>query len=269
MKLKAIYEDETEIPSAYKDLYILRGGKWVIDGIEGMKTDADVHRVKSALEAEQQAHKATKDKYAVLGDKDPIDILKQLDQVDELSILAEKGKGDEEKLNSLVEARVNTIKAQNERVVNQLQEKLNNLEKENQTFKEQIRTETLHKQITEAAKKAGVREINIEDAVLYCERYLDIAPDGSVVTKEAAGITPGLDAETFVKELRGKRGWWDNDVSGGLNGGKVGFGGSGNPWSEKSWNLTEQGRILRENPKQAEMLANAAGKKLAGDSPSL
>lgn len=46
------------------------------------------------------------------------------------------------------------------------------------------------------------------------------------------------------------------------NGGGGGGGGSSNPWSEKHWNLTEQGKIAQENPALAKRLANAEGKTL-------
>ena len=35
-----------------------------------------------------------------------------------------------------------------------------------------------------------------------------------------------------------------------------------NPFAKESWNMTEQGKLLRENPEQARQLASAAGFKL-------
>ena len=42
-------------------------------------------------------------------------------------------------------------------------------------------------------------------------------------------------------------------------GGAGAGGGTTNPWKKETYNLTEQGRILKENPVQAKQLASAAG----------
>ena len=41
-----------------------------------------------------------------------------------------------------------------------------------------------------------------------------------------------------------------------------GTAGGSNPWADTSFNLTEQGKIIRDNPQLAQTLAQAAGKKL-------
>lgn len=46
------------------------------------------------------------------------------------------------------------------------------------------------------------------------------------------------------------------------NGGSSGSGGVSNPFAKETFNLTEQGRMLKENPAQARELAAAAGYKL-------
>ncbi len=46
------------------------------------------------------------------------------------------------------------------------------------------------------------------------------------------------------------------------NGGSGGSGGVSNPFAKETFNLTEQGRMLKENPAQARELAAAAGYKL-------
>lgn len=50
------------------------------------------------------------------------------------------------------------------------------------------------------------------------------------------------------------------DQGGGYNpAGGQGAGGTNNPWKKESYNLTEQGRILKTDPAQAKQLAAAAG----------
>jgi hypothetical protein len=45
-------------------------------------------------------------------------------------------------------------------------------------------------------------------------------------------------------------------------GGSGGAGGTNNPWKKETYNLTEQGKLLRKDPVQAKQLAAAAGVKL-------
>lgn len=43
---------------------------------------------------------------------------------------------------------------------------------------------------------------------------------------------------------------------------KFTFDKDGNPFAKETWNMTEQGKMFRENPEQARQLAAAAGVKL-------
>lgn len=258
--LKAIYETQEEIPSQYVDLFELRGGKWALVKIEGLSTEANVLRLQTALTAEKQTRKDLEAKLNLLGDRSVEEILADLDRIPILEAKIKGGTGEDE-VNAIVEARVKVATAQFSR-------QLANVEKERDTFKQQNEELTssakqakIEKAIIDAAKKAGVREINIDDAVLYCSRVLDVLDDGSIVTKDNAGVVPGLDPLTLLQDMRGKRGWWDADASGQLKPGDPARGGV-NPWKKDTWNLTQQSEILKRDRPLAVRMAAAAGIKL-------
>ena len=63
MKLKLVVEKLDEIDSKYHDLYTEKDGKYEFTGVEGIKTQADIDRLQTALTKERADHKSTKEKY--------------------------------------------------------------------------------------------------------------------------------------------------------------------------------------------------------------
>ena len=55
MALKAIYERAEEIPEAYRALFTERDGRYELTGVAGMKTEADVARLRKSLTDERSA----------------------------------------------------------------------------------------------------------------------------------------------------------------------------------------------------------------------
>ena len=71
VKLKTIYDKQEEIPEGFGELYAERNGKFELTAVEGVKTQADIDRVQTALVKERADHKAVKDKLVAFGDVDP------------------------------------------------------------------------------------------------------------------------------------------------------------------------------------------------------
>src|SRR4051812_28393965 len=122
MAIKAVVKKEdfeTEVAEKYRDLYTEKNGQMELTGVEGMKTDADVGRIQSALEKERKDHKETKKKWEVLGDRKPDEVVTALDRIPELEAAAE-GKLDEKKINTIVESRISAKTGPLERTIKQL-----------------------------------------------------------------------------------------------------------------------------------------------------
>jgi len=86
------------LDAAFHSLYTEQSdGSFLLTGVEGMKTQSDIDKVTQALIKERGDHKATKAKFELLGDQDPVDLLAQLDRIKELEAAA-GGKIDETEL---------------------------------------------------------------------------------------------------------------------------------------------------------------------------
>lgn len=268
MSLKAILESLDNVPEHFHELYTEKNGRWELTGIEGVKTQADVDRLQSALSKERNDHKVTRERYAVLGERNPDEILTILDRIPELEAAA-AGKIDDEKLNEMVEGRIKTKLAPVEREKAGLLAKVTELTGAVEQYQLRERTRSIHDEVRRAATASKVLPEALEDALMLAERVFEVDEDGRVVAKDGVGCTPGVDPAVWLTELQSKRPhWWGPSHGGGAQGNNRGGAGGSNPWSAESWNMTEQGRILMENRARAEQLAKSAGTTIGGPRPA-
>ena len=266
--LKAILDSLEGVEPHFHSLYTERNGKYELTGIEGVKTQADIDRLQTALTKERNDHKTLKDRVSLFGDRKPEDIIAALDRIPELEAAA-KGNLDEGKLNEIVEGRIKSRLAPIERQAQTLQQQLS----EANASLEMLRTKDSLRIVTDAvrgaASKLKVVDSAVEDVTLLAERLFTIDETGAVVTKDNVGVTPGISADVWLTDMQAKRPhWWGPSQGGGAGGNRGGISGVTNPWSKDAWNLTEQGRIYKENSSKAEQLAKAAGTTIGGPKPA-
>lgn len=270
MPLKALYTSQDEIPETFRELYEERGGQYHLTKIEGIKTDADVSRVQRALDAEKQAHGQIKTQFTTfLGDRKLEDVQAILDRVPELEAAA-AGNLDEEKINGIVEGRINSKLAPVARERDQLKTQLSEKDQTIAKYEARERTRTIGDAVREAAVGAKVVDTAQEDVLILADRVFEIDESGNVVTKDGVGVTPGLDAKAWLSEMQNKRPhWWPPSSGGGANGGGGG-GFADNPWAADSWNMTKQGEVLRTKGRDtADRMAKAAGTSVGGPKPAV
>lgn len=250
------------IPAQFHELYTQSGDKFIATGITGVKTQADIDRIQGALTKERNDHKAIKQKFAPLLDRDITEVVADLDRIPELEAAA-SGKVDDKAIERIVTSRLAPIN----RELEQTKVKLTEQTQLNQTLEQGITTRTVTDAVRDAALKAKVTPDAIDDVLLYADRVFHVE-NGQVVTKDGVGITPGLDPAAWITDMQPKRPhWWPASVGGGAGGGNS-FGGASNPWSAKSWNMTEQARMYRENPDLAGQMAKLAGTSIGGPKPT-
>ena len=279
MALKAVHESLDEIPDEYRTLYTEKSGKYELTGIQGVKTQADVDRLSEAIKAERAETAKVKSQLSAWGDLNHEDVLKKLDRIPELEAAA-KGKLDENQIEEIVTRRVNgTIKSQ----LSPLERKISTLEKEreelrssNDAWTQKDRTRKIRDTVRRELTSQKITDAEIHDDVfLWADRVFEVREDdGSIVTRDGVGVTPGLDPGGWLSEMQSrKRHWWGETVGGGsagTNGRGVvpGFSGK-NPFSAEHWNMTEQSRVYREMGRErCEQLAKAAGTTLGGQRPA-
>ena len=266
--LKAIMDSLDGLSADIAALYTERNGKFELAGIEGVKTQADVDRLQSALTKERTDHKGLKDKLTLLGDRKIEDVVTLLDKIPELEAAA-KGNIDDAKLNELVEGRIKSRTAPLERELSTLKTQLTESNTLVAQFQGEKRQRTVGDAIRSAASKLKVVDTAIEDVILLGERVFDIDEGGAIVTKDGVGVTPGIGAEAWLTDMQAKRPhWWGPSVGGGSAGNRGGAGGVVNPWGKDSWNMTQQAAVYKESPEKAAQLAKAAGTSVGGPRPA-
>ncbi len=271
MKLKLSYEKREDVPDGYEELYDEVDGKFVLTGVEGMKTDADITRLQTSLTNERKEHKATKAKLTAYDGLDPDEVRTKLDTIEELEakVAASTGKTDDAAIERLVESRVKRVLAPVERERDTLKAKLAETGQEVETLKTTNKKDRIDRAVSKVAADMKVVSHAIDDVSLLASTVFEVSEDGEVVTKELPGLTPGLTPALWMKDMQEKRPhWWAASVGGGANGSGLPKG-QANPWSAKSWNLTEQGKVIREHgADKANQLAKQAGVVVGASRPA-
>lgn len=280
MALKVVLDNLDDVPEAVRGEYKettdpkTKAVTYVLD-IDG---GIDLHPLARTLKDENArrriAEKKATDELALLAPfkalGDPTEVLAKLDRIPELEAAAE-GKLDEGKINSIVETRIKTKLAPVERELGQWKTKATELEGKVGEYTVKEKQRAISDSVRSALiKSQGFNAVATEDALVFAERMLEVADDGSVVTKDGVGVTPGVDAAVWLQEMQSKKPhWWGTTTGGGAGGNRSGAngGGTGNPWSADGWNMTEQGAILRSDRRRAEQLAKSAGTTIGGPRP--
>lgn len=265
-EISAVMDSIDELPDDLKSLYTERNGKFELTGIKGVQTDANVKRLEEGIRKEREQTKLAKEKLAKFGDMDPEEVHQKLDRITELEALVE-GKVDDKKINELVEARIKSRISPLERKLQEAEKKAGDLEQQVNGFVTEKKQRTIKDIVTTEARKAKILDTAMDDVVLNAERIFELSEDGKVVAKDNVGVTPGVDPSVWLQEIQARRPhWWaPSQGGGGTGGGGNTFG--NNPWSNEHWNMTEQGKMLRENPTKAEQMAKSAGTKVGGPRP--
>lgn len=274
MALKAIVDTLDGLDEHIAGLYTQRGDKFElsveIPGIEGVKSYTDFANLNNALRKERQDHKALKDRFAPLGDRKVEDILTVFDRLPELEAAASNNKVDDAKIESLVTGRLTAKLAPVERELQTTREALAQRDALLQSYEQREVQRTIGDSVRTASVKLKVVDSAVEDVTLLAERIFKIDENGNVVAKDNVGCTPGISPEVWLNEMQNKRPhWWGPSQGGGAGGSGNRNGGNytANPWSADGWNMTEQGRIYRENPTKADQMAKSAGTSIGGPRP--
>lgn len=278
MELELTYDSQDAIPAGFEELYTERDGTWHLTAIKGIKSQADIDKINGGLRKERQAHKETKDKLKTWEDwangRSTEDLQTELDEKDELQARIDAGEGgeapDESAIQKLVDARVR-------REVTPIQRERDRLAAENEELNTRvgdlsgtITRGKVESAIRDAATAAKLLPTAIDDALTAGGNIFELTEEGEILTRDNVGVTPGVAPDVWLTEMQERRPhWWPNSQGGGAGGSNDNSPNlSGNPWSAKGWNKTEQGRIVREQGiDKAKQLAKAAGVEVGAVRP--
>lgn len=273
--IKAKYASEDEVPEQHKELYEERQGEWILVNIEGIDTEGNVHRLTTANTKLRTENNTLKNQLEAFNGKKPEEVLTMTERIAELEAQVEAGgKPDEDKVNSLVEARIKTRIGPLERDLKKAQEEAAASSKLVGELQGTITKSKITDAVSRAGTKAKVVPSAMEDVLALSGgifEVVDVEGKEKVVTRDGVGVTPGLEPDAYFVEVAPvKTHWFPGSQGAGANGGKGSVPGinGNNPWSRENWNLTEQGRIMRDQgADKAQQYAKAAGSALHATRP--
>ena len=255
--LKYIVTSEDDLPEDEKlrELYVKEGDKWVLN-VQGVvpKKQVDEFRTENVkLRKEVEKFKGI----------DPEEVPAKLQRLTEVEEELEALKDtDKNKVKELVEQRTNEMKTAHEKQLKALQDEAAGLRSNLKTLK-------IDQQITESGAGFGLRNGAAPDLVARARSVFDLDDDGNIVARDADGqqifnkagepLSPNDWVESMTKDAAHL---FDPNEGTGSKGGAKGGGplAGTNPWKKETFNMTEQGRILKEDPERARRLAAQAGK---------
>lgn len=257
--IKAKYAKQDDIPEQYRELFEERGEEWLLkkDAIEGVKTEADVQRVQRALETANSNYKAAKAKLDKLGDKDVDELLKTVDEVEELRARIEAA-GDNGKNEELIQKRIDAaVKAQ----TGPLERRLQQAEKDRDTALSNATAATTELNRTKVEVEiqriatGKIQPTAMEDLVERGVRVFEFK-EGKVVAKDTSDM-PGITPDAWLPGVLEKYPHYAPlNVGAGAGGSNGGNAPASNPFTKAGWNRTSQFALPAE---KRESMAKAAG----------
>lgn len=265
MALSFQHDSIDDIPEPYRDLYSEREGKFVLTGISGIKTQADIERVQEGARKEREDHGATKEelrKWRDLGIEYD-ELTQKLDRYQELEVAAKGSKEEmDAKLEELTEARITSRLAPVERENRTLKQNLEEAQSAVQKYETRERHRCIIDAVDKAAAEGKVRESARDDVRMLASSVFDVDDSGKPVTKENPwGVPPGLTPELFIEEMKPvKHHWWEPTEGGGAKGSEGGPSFANNPFAKDNWSIDGQAKVYKEHgPEKARQMAKAAG----------
>lgn len=270
MELEFEYASLNDVPETFRPLYAEADGKARLTAVKGVKSQRDVDNLSEALRKERNDHALAKNGLKVWEGLSFDDVKSKLTEYEDLKAIAE-GKIDNTKLEKLVEPKLAQAKAPLERKINELTTATQERDQKIAELTNQIISRDRNDLVRSAATELKVLSSALPDVELYASMVLERDASGVFVTKAGLpGITPGQDVKAFLKDMQNSRPhWWPTSQGGGAGGGTGGGFSGTNPFSKDGWNVTEQGKFIREHGvEKAGALARAAGTTLGGSRPT-
>lgn len=244
MPLKYMVESLDSIPETVRDSYVEADGKFVLD-VEGVKPVDEFQKVYGSLEKERNDHKTTLEKLKAFGGKTPSDLVKLETRLMELEA-AGGGELDEAQLDKILKQRLIPFEHQKEQSEAKIAELTGELQRLQQQAQDNARKDSVLSAIGDK-----IRPEFQKDLIYRAERELKYNPDIDAFVDDIGASLQ----EWAARQLRETPAWVVSSNGSGAKGGQGAPSSNVNPFAKgKGFNLTEQARLIREDPKKAEAL---------------
>lgn len=271
--LKAILDNLDDAPESERGYYVEKNGKFVLD-LVNVESHPNVLALQNAHNRTKESNKKLSDELKALKDKiaglpddfDPEEFTRIKAKLEEYEAdptkKPDKATADltaartmlEQKIANMEKKHANEIKAKDEIIA-----------KKHAFITRLLVDDGLTKSLLEAgvkpsfmkAAKAMLREgveVSEDDGEYEAVVQTDMGPVS--IDKFVSDWASSDEGKEFIPAPKG-------GDAGGVTGGRNNARDEKNPWKKETWNLTEQGRIVRADRQKAERLAGLAGQKLA------
>lgn len=208
--IKVSYDSKDEVPEKFAELYSEKDGKFVLSGVDGIKTQDDVDKVQEALRKERELKKAAEAKLTAYDGIEADGLREQLDELARLRTTG--GKVEDDEIEKIVSERLKLDKAKHEREVEKLTNQLTQAQEERTNLVNEKNKSLVERKLREVASPL-VNEAAMND-VLFRASIFEVTEDGSVVTKEGVGVTPGQDPAAWLDETIKTNTHWTKTTKG-------------------------------------------------------
>ena len=257
MALKFKFKSKDEIPAEHLPHYAEREGAWVLDvdgAVEKSKLDefrnTNVSLIKERDDLKKRYEGIDPDAVKALADEK-----RQLEEAQQLKA------GEVEKV---VENRIKGVKAD-------LEKQIATLTTERDAMTGRLTSIQIDQGVLTVATKRGLRPTAIPDITARARSIFRLVngvptafePDGKTLRYGKDGLTPMTLEEWVDAQVSEAPHLFESNAGGGAAGNGSGVVGGGkapakNPFARATWNLTEQMKLLKTDPKLAERLRAAA-----------
>ena len=256
MQLKFKFKTKEEIPAENQALYSERDGAWVLD-VDGAIEKSKLDEIRTANAALQKERDELKQRFDGI---DPEQIRNLADEKRRLEEAQQLKTGEVEKV---VENRIKAVKTE-------LEKQVSSLTGERDSLNARLVAIQIDQGVITAATKRGLRPTAMPDITARARsifRLVNGVPtafeaDGATVRYGRDGLTPMTLEEWVDGQVAEAPHLFEANAGAGAAGN--GSGGASNkasvknPFRKETWNLTEQMRLQKSDPKLADRLRAAA-----------
>jgi hypothetical protein len=260
--IKYRYATEGDVPEKFKELYKEVSGVWVID-CEGA---SDKEKLKEFRDSNTKLLKDLEEIKERFEGIDPVVSRSLQAENEKLKAAAtaaggKGGKASEEEIEAKINERLKTQKAD-------LDKQIEKLVKERDSANAELSRVVVEDSLITAATRKGVKGTAVEDVVRRGKEVFRLEGGKPIPYRGTDKIYGKDQIETMSVEewMDGLAGsaphlFAESNGGGATNGSSGGAGSNGqkNPFKKETFNLTEQGRLLKSNPQLAASLKAAAG----------
>ncbi len=254
MPLKFRYSKKEEIPAEHLSLYGERDGAWTLD-VEGAVEKAKLDEFRNTNVALLKERDDLKKRFEGI---EPEEVRALADEKRRLEEAAQLKAGEAEKV---VESRVKAVKSD-------FDKQLSAVSAERDALNARLVAIQIDQGVTTAATKRGLRATAIPDITARARGTFKLVngvptafeADGQTVRHGKDNVTPmTLEEWVDAQVSEAPHLFESNAGSGAAGNGSGGVGQRKNPFRKgPDWNVTEQMRLLKTDPRTAERLKNAA-----------